>query len=258
MGALMFYMLTLSPNQTPISDMYFLKKFLNLKGDDAFRMNEVLVSIWYIMGFWPLVYSMLMLPTARSSRSKVPVWPFLILSCFGGPYALLPYFVLWRPPPPPVDESELTRRPLNFLGSKLTAWERNFSLPVHTQLSGRYRLASDGNIQPILQFDISFISLAAGLGLIVSAGLAAGADWKEYYQYFNESKFIHATSLDFTLLSAFAPFWVYSDMTARKWFDEGSWLLFLSLVPLVGPALYLVLRPSLPTEKTSLSPTEPK
>ncbi|KAM1164808.1 hypothetical protein ACFX13_024901 [Malus domestica] len=205
-------------------DMYFLKKFLNLKGDDAFRMNEVLVSIWYIMGFWPLVYSMLMLPTARSSRSKVPVWPFLILSCFGGAFALLPYFVLWRPPPPPVDESELTRRPLNFLGSKLTAW----------------------------------ISLAAGLGLIVSAGLAAGADWKEYYQYFNESKFIHATSLDFTLLSAFAPFWVYSDMTARKWFDEGSWLLFLSLVPLVGPALYLVLRPSLPTEKTSLSPTEPK
>ncbi|KAM1274317.1 hypothetical protein ACFX1Q_025150 [Malus domestica] len=186
-----------------------------------------------------------------SSRSKVPVWPFLILSCFGGPYALLPYFVLWRPPPPPVDESELTRRPLNFLGSKLTAWERNFSLPVHTQLSGRYRLASDGNIQPILQFDISCISLAAGLGLIVSAGLAAGADWKEYYQYFNESKFIHATSLDFTLLSAFAPFWVYSDMTARKWFDDGSWLLFLSLVPLVGPALYLVLRPSLPTENVT-------
>ncbi|KAM2108279.1 hypothetical protein ACFX1Q_025150 [Malus domestica] len=204
MGALMFYMLTLSPNQTPISDMYFLKKFLNLKGDDAFRMNEVLVSI--------------------CSRSKVPVWPFLILSCFGGPYALLPYFVLWRPPPPPVDESELTRRPLNFLGSKLTAWERNFSLPI---------------------------SLAAGLGLIVSAGLAAGADWKEYYQYFNESKFIHATSLDFTLLSAFAPFWVYSDMTARKWFDDGSWLLFLSLVPLVGPALYLVLRPSLPTENVT-------
>ncbi|KAM0959042.1 hypothetical protein TB2_023874 [Malus domestica] len=217
MGALMFYMLTLSPNQTSILDMYFLKKLLNLKGDDAFRMNEMLVSIWYIMGFWPLVYSMLMLPTARSSRSKVPVWPFLILSCFGGAYALLPYFVLWRPPPPPVDESELTRRPLNFLGSKLTAW----------------------------------ISLAAGLGLIVSAGLAAGADWKEYYQYFNESKFIHATSLDFTLLSAFAPFWVYSDMTARKWFDDGSWLLFLSLVPLVGPALCLVLRPSLPTENVT-------
>ncbi|TQD75909.1 hypothetical protein C1H46_038540 [Malus baccata] len=64
-GALMFYVLTLSPNQTPSRDMYFLKKLLNLKGDDGFRMNEVLVSVWYIMGLWPLVYSMLMLPTAR-------------------------------------------------------------------------------------------------------------------------------------------------------------------------------------------------
>lgn len=28
---------------------------------------------------------------------------------------------------------------------------------------------------------------------------------------------IHVMSLDFTLLSAFAPFWVYNDMTSRKW-----------------------------------------
>ncbi|KAM1010440.1 hypothetical protein ACFX2J_045618 [Malus domestica] len=225
-GALMFYVLTLSPNQTPSRDMYFLKKLLNLKGEDGFRMNEVLVSVWYIMGLWPLVYSMLMLPTARSSKSKVPVWPFLILSCFGGVYALLPYFVLWKPPPPPVDESELRRWPLNFLESKLTAW----------------------------------ISLAAGLGMVIYAGLASGADWNEYYQYFNESKFIHVMSLDFTLLSAFAPFWVYNDMTSRKWFDKGSWLLFLSLVPLIGPALYLVLRPPLSADAEAAAPslTEPK
>lgn len=107
------------------------------------------------------------------------------------------------------------------------------------------------------------ITLAAGLGIVIYAGLASGADWKEYYQYFNESKFvshstintyfldivlvsplfekygyrsylelrnytkrttfgtlmmqIHVMSLDFTLLSAFAPFWVYNDMTSRKW-----------------------------------------
>lgn len=70
-------------------------------------------------------------PFICSSKSKVPVWPFLILSFFGGAYALLPYFVLWRPPPPPVDESELTKWPLNFLESKLTAWVRNFSLLLH-------------------------------------------------------------------------------------------------------------------------------
>ncbi|XP_044503138.1 uncharacterized protein LOC123223815 isoform X3 [Mangifera indica] len=177
-GGLMYYVFNLSPNQTPSRDMYFLNKLLNLKGHDGFVMNEVLVSLWYIMGLWPLVYSMLLLPTGRSSKSKIPVWPFLILSFFGGAYALLPYFVLWKPPPPPVEETELSRWPLNFLESKLTAG-------------------------------------------------------------------IHVMSIDFTLLSTFAAFWVYNDMTARKWYDKGSWLLPVSLVPFLGPALYLFLRPSL-------------
>lgn len=65
-----------------------------------------------------------------SSKSGIPVWPFLVLSFFGGAYVLLPYFVLWRPPPPPVEETELNKWPLNFLESKLTAGVRiyHFSL----------------------------------------------------------------------------------------------------------------------------------
>ncbi|KAB2022543.1 hypothetical protein ES319_D07G219200v1 [Gossypium barbadense] len=220
-GALMYYVFNLSPNQTPSRDMYFLKKLLNLKGDDGFRMNEVLVSKWYIMGLWPLVYSMLLLPTGRSSKNNIPAWPFLVLSFFGGVYALLPYFVLWSPPPPPVDENELEKWPLNFLESKLTAG----------------------------------MALAAGIGLIIYAGLANADIWREFFQYFRESKFIHIMSLDFTLLSAFAPFWVYNDMTARKWYDKGFWLLPLSLVPILGPALYLVLRPSLSDLPVTVSKT---
>ncbi|XP_021274791.1 uncharacterized protein LOC110409679 [Herrania umbratica] len=64
-GALMYYVFNLTPDQTQSRDIYFFKKLLNLKGDDGFRMNEVLVSLWYIMGLWPLVYSMLLLPTGR-------------------------------------------------------------------------------------------------------------------------------------------------------------------------------------------------
>ncbi|KAJ6674536.1 hypothetical protein OIU85_010780 [Salix viminalis] len=201
-GGIIYYVFNLTPDQTPSRDMYFLEKLLNLKGDDGFRMNSVLVSLWYIMGLWPLVYSMLLLPTGRSSKTNIPVWPFLILSCFGGAYALLPYFILWTPPPPPVEENELGRWPLNFLESKLT----------------------------------SGISLAAGLAIIVNAALNGG-DWMEFYQYFRESKFIHITCLDFTLLSAFGPFWVYNDMTARKWYDKGSWLLLISLVPFLGSCI---------------------
>ncbi|RYR72985.1 hypothetical protein Ahy_A02g007239 [Arachis hypogaea] len=100
--------------------MYFLKKLLNLKGDDGFKMNEVLVSLWYIMVLWPLGYSMLLLSTRKSSKSKVPVWPFLLLSCFGSAYALLPYFILWNPLTPLIEETELKSWPLIFFESKVT------------------------------------------------------------------------------------------------------------------------------------------
>ncbi|KAL0536889.1 hypothetical protein IC582_025852 [Cucumis melo] len=155
-AGLMFYVFNLAPNQTPSTDLYFLKKLLNLKSDDGFKMNEVLVSLWYIMGLWPLVYSMLLLPSGRSSNSNVPVWPFLVLSFFLGAYGLLPYFVLWKPPPPPVEEDDLKRWPLNFLESKFTAG----------------------------------ITFAAGLGILCYGGLAGESAWKEFYQYFRESRFI--------------------------------------------------------------------
>ncbi|XP_020110050.1 uncharacterized protein LOC109725318 [Ananas comosus] len=182
-AGLMYYVFRMAPDQTPYRDMYFLQKLLNLKGDDGFRMNEVLVALWYIMGLWPLVYSMLLIPTGRSSKTKIPVWPFLVLSCVGGAYALIPYFVLWKPPPPPVNEDGVNRWPLNFLESRITAG----------------------------------VTLAAGLGLIAYAGFAGEDNWREFYQYLRESKFIHVTCIDFSLLYAFSPFWVYNDMTARRW-----------------------------------------
>ncbi|CAA6670706.1 unnamed protein product [Spirodela intermedia] len=194
-AALVYYVAQLAPDQTPSRDMYFLQKLLSLKGDDGFRMNQVLVALWYVMGLWPMVYSMLLLPTGRSSRSRVPVWPFLLVSFFVGAYGLIPYFVLWKPPTP---------------------------------LSRKKKRG---------------IVTASGLGLITYAGLASGEDWKEFFQYFRESKFVHVTSLDFSLLSAFSAFWVFNDMTERKWFDRGSWLLPVTLIPFVGPALYLLLRP---------------
>lgn len=38
-----------------------------------------------------------------------------------------------------------------------------------------------------ITYQILFI---AGLGLIIYAGLASGDVWKEFYQYFRESKFV--------------------------------------------------------------------
>ena len=40
------------------------------------------------------------------------------------------------------------------------------------------------------------ISLAAGLGLIIYAALANADIWKEFYQYFRESRFVSVSTTD--------------------------------------------------------------
>jgi hypothetical protein len=54
---------------------------------------------------------------------------------------------------------------------------------------------------------------------------------------------VHVTSLDFMTLTALAPFWMYNDAEQRQWAQRGQLLPLLSVLPVVGPALYLLLRP---------------
>jgi hypothetical protein len=48
-----------------MTDMYYVEKLLYLKGDDGFQMNQVLVSLWNVMGIMPTIYCMLLIPTGR-------------------------------------------------------------------------------------------------------------------------------------------------------------------------------------------------
>eukprot|EP00249_Psilotum_nudum_P012188 c23631_g1_i1 orf=286-1464(+) len=207
------YSFVYSPNQTPHRDQYFLLKLVGLKRGDGFEMNQVLVAVFWIMGLWPAVYTMLLIPTGRSSKGGVPVWPFTALSCFAGAFALLPYFGLWRPPPPPLSKDESDQWPLKILESK----------------------------------QISIVLAVAGVFVAGTALLAGSDSWKEFLQYFKESRFIHVMCLDFLALSSLAPFWVYNDATVRQRSGMSNWLIFLAMIPYLGPAFYLILRATLPT-----------
>ncbi|KAM7269360.1 hypothetical protein ACFE04_024857 [Oxalis oulophora] len=112
------------------------------------------------------------------------------------------FIVFWTSPPPLVDETELNKWPLNFLESKLTAG---------TAQMGNSLLAFS-------VVDTNYLNHATGINSC-SSGFNR---LKEFFQYLRESKFIHATCLNFTLLSAFAPFCVYNDMTARKCISGSS------------------------------------
>ncbi|CAI7848345.1 unnamed protein product [Closterium sp. NIES-54] len=202
-----------APHQTPYRDQYFLEKLLNLKGDDGFVMNQVLVALWNLMGVMPGIYAATLVPASRTNRTTIPAWPFLLASFFAGAFALMPFFALWTPGAAAVPtEEERGKVGLRVLESKIT----------------------------------SALLLLAASGLVISAATAPSTDWLEFLQYFQESLLIHVTSMDFVLLNMFLPFWLFNDMAYRNWAPRDSWGVALPFLPVIGPALYLVMRPGLP------------
>ncbi len=55
-------------------------------------INPLIVSLFNIMGVWPMIYSCLLFIDGRSQ--KIPAWPFATFSFGVGAFALLPYLAL--------------------------------------------------------------------------------------------------------------------------------------------------------------------
>lgn len=150
-------------------------------------------------------------------RAQVPVWPFVSASFAFGIFAILPYLCVWQPrvgtglaPPVP---SEL---------------EQGFGSLVLRGLESRWLPAS---------------SLLSAAGLLTFALTAGVPQWNAYIQLFDESKFIHMMSIDFALCTAMTPFFLSLDADARRWQPRAVAVPVLALIPLLGPLLYLLLRP---------------
>ncbi|WP_298614746.1 DUF2834 domain-containing protein [uncultured Thermosynechococcus sp.] len=60
-------------------------------------INPLIVSLFNLMGVWPLIYTALLVVDGQEQR--FPAWPFAVLSFAVGVFALLPYFILRRPAP---------------------------------------------------------------------------------------------------------------------------------------------------------------
>ncbi|CAI5945175.1 unnamed protein product [Closterium sp. NIES-64] len=177
--------------------------------------NRTTIPAWpfLIPSFFAGAFALLPFFALWTNRTTIPAWPFLIASFFAGAFALLPFFALWTPGKAAVPtEEERGKVGLKVLESKVT----------------------------------SALLLLAASGLVISAATAPSTDWLEFLQYFQESLLIHVTSMDFVLLNMFLPFWLFNDMAYRNWAPRDSWGVALPFLPVIGPALYLVMRPGLP------------
>ncbi len=139
-------------------------------------------------------------------EQKIPAWPFAAGSFGVGAFALLPYLALRQPNQ-------------DFTGSK------SMFLKV---LNSRW------------------LAMALSLGTLglLSFGLLKG-DWGDFIEQWQTSRFIHVMSLDFCLLCLLFPALLGDDM-ARRGLKNSPLFWVVTLVPLVGPLLYLCVRPPLP------------
>lgn len=58
-------------------------------------INPIIVSLFYIMGVWPMIYSCLLFIDGK--QQKIPAWPFAAASFGVGAFAVLPYLALREP-----------------------------------------------------------------------------------------------------------------------------------------------------------------
>lgn len=143
---------------------------------------------------------------ADGHGQKLPAWPFAALSFGVGAFALLPYLALRQPNP-------------TFAGEK----------------------------SRLLQFwDSRLLGVGLSLGAIacLAYGISQG-DWSAFFAQWRSDRFVHVMTLDFCLLSLLFPALLGDDLR-RRGLSLASGIGAIALVPLLGPLVYLCLRPSLP------------
>jgi hypothetical protein len=222
-AGLLAYIFKLSPNQTPSLDNFVVLKLIGQKPDDPYVVNPVFEAVFNIMGVYPAIFGALLVPGGRSGKgplgAALPAWPF-VAAAFGlGAYAMIPYMALWVPPKP--EEAPVLPPP----PEETNGWNRLFLRGAET---------------PILPA----LLLAAGSYWLFRAGTSPASAWLEYLRQFDSSRLVHATTVDFALCTALVPFWLALDAEGRRWPGAKNGLAtLLSLVPVVGPCVYLLLRP---------------
>ena len=69
-----------------------------------------------------------------------------------------------------------------------------------------------------LESPVNGALILAGTCAVLYQAITAGPDqWTAFLKMFDESRFEHATVLDFSCLTLLAPYWVLHDATQRQW-----------------------------------------
>jgi hypothetical protein len=144
---------------------------------------------------------------------KLPFWPFALASVGTGVIGLMPYLALRE---------------------------------SNQQFSGQ----KDALLKLLDSRSTGVVLALFTIGLL-AYGLWAG-NWGDFLQQFQSDRFINGMSLAFCLFCLLFPTVLGDDM-ARRGFNNPQMFWAVTLVPLLGPLVYLCLRPPLPETRPEVA-----
>lgn len=176
-------------------------------------LNELWFAVWNCFAVVPALLGALEAPVGRGQR--LPAAPFLLGSAAFGFFALGPYFATRTQRTEPVDPEDLGFASKNIFENKIF-----------------------GAALSLLALSIPFSSDL--IGCDISSALSG------YVDLASQSRFVAVASIDIIIMSTLAAVLVAEDAARRGWEDISLPLGIGSLLlPVIGPSVYLVARPSL-------------
>lgn len=191
-------------------DADIIKTMISTPFDPANTISPVFTSLFNALGVLPAVYASLLLPGTKNGQ-KVPGLAFVISSFALGFGGLGPYLGL-RNKREEVLDSERGRGSAVF----------EFKLTSVTLLLFSLYLAYFG----------------------VTGAYTGGDRVTDFIELFKSQRLVHVSTIDFTILSLAMADPLSEDMRRRDW--RGAPAAAFCAVPVIGPCVYLCLRPSLP------------
>lgn len=177
-------------------------------------VNEIYFAIWNCFAIVPAVLAALTAPSGRGQR--LPAAPFLWGSAFFGYFALGPYFATRTIRTDPIPKEDL-------------GWVS--------------QTIFENRVFGIL-LSVIAISIPFSADLFVS-GFDFPKAVADLSNLFLSSRFVAVSMIDIILMSILSSILVAEDCKRRGWEDKSLVLLLGTLLfPVIGPSLYLAIRPS--------------
>jgi hypothetical protein len=190
-------------------DLQLAKKMITTPFDG--QGSAIFAAVFNSLGVLPAIYGALLLPGGK--RQKLPALAFVSAMFAGGYFAIGPYLALRNRRTEGITQAKTTR--------------------------GRGSVAFESRLTGLL---LTTFSLWLAYYALFSGGDASAAI-KQYTELFWTQRLVHVSTIDAVILSLFVAEPMSEDMQ-RRGFDGPPAAAFAAL-PIIGPSLYLLMRPRL-------------